>query len=129
MQNFSEKRKPENKVEHGDKEAPKKENSWFRYLGNGASCRDKDLEDFFGGLNSGEGMYAIAIDVRDKVTRVAMDTPCFMMVCQALQKILHGEDVEGVPAMPKDLARDMLDMFRKSLAEDFNEKFHTLFKE
>lgn len=129
MQNFSEKRKPENKAEHKNEEAQKKENSWFKYLGNGPSCKDEELEDFFDEHKGREGVYAIAVDVRDRVTRVAMDTPCFMMVCQALQKLLHGENVKGVPEMPEDLARDMLEMFRKALAEDFNEKFHTYFGE
>lgn len=128
MQNFSEKRKPENKAGY-DEEAPKKETLWFKYLGSGPSCEDEDLEDFFGEDNGENGTYAIAVAVRDKVTRVAMDTPCFMMVCQALQKLLHGENVKGVPEMPKDLARNMLEMFRRALAEDFNEKFHTCFKE
>lgn len=128
MQNFSEKRKPENKAGY-DEEAPEKKTIWFKYLGNGPSCKDEDLEDFFDENNGENGTYAIAVDVRDKVTRVAMDTPCSMMVCQALQKLLHGENVKGVPEMPETLARDMLEMFRKALAGDFNEKFHTYFRE
>ena len=129
MQNFSEKRKPENKAEHKNEEAPKNRTSWFKYVGSGGSCEDSDLEESFGKYSGGDGVFAIAVEVKNKVTRVAMETPTFMMLCQAMQKLLHGEDIDYIPAMPEDFARDMLDMFRKALAKDFNEKFHTYFKE
>lgn len=129
MQNFSEKRKPENKAEHKNEEAPKNRESFLKYVGSGGSCEERDLEEYLGKHSGGDGVFAIAIEVKNKTTKVAMETPLFMMLCQAMQKLLHGEDIDYIPAMPRDLARDMVEMFRKALAKDFNEKFHTYFKE
>lgn len=119
MQNFSEKKKTK-----------QTENQWFKYIGDGGSCPDDKLEEFFEKHSGADGMFCIAARIEENVSNIAMETPSMMMLCQALQRVLYDEDLDFFgPQMPMSLARDFLEVVRKSLAVEFNNIFKTKFKE
>lgn len=119
MQNFSEKKKTK-----------QTENQCFKYCGDGPSCSEDNLEEFFKNHSGKDGMFCVAVQIQENVSQIAMETPSLMMLCQALQRVLYDEDVDYVgPQMPMFFARNFLEVVRKSLAVEFNNIFKTKFKE
>ena len=82
MQNFSEKKKTK-----------QTENQCFKYCGDGPSCSEDNLEEFFKNHSGKDGMFCVAVQIQENVSQIAMETPSLMMLCQALQRVLYDEDV------------------------------------